>query len=288
MPEREGHLDELAQQRRLERAALTFDEASFLHRQTFDGLLERLGPINLSPKLVVDLGAATGQGSQALAQQFRKATVLGVDRSARMLRQASKQRGWFRKASLLRSDAALLPLQNDSVDLIVANMLLPYVSDAPALLREVGRVLRPGGVFAFSALGPDSFQELRSAWATVDDGWHVNPFPDMHNIGDAVMAAGIADPVLDVDKLTVTYATVAKLYADLSSCGARNTLSKRRKTLTGKRRLLAMERALTERAQDSRFPMTLEIVYGHAWGAQASMPGGEYRVDPAAIGRRRR
>jgi malonyl-CoA O-methyltransferase len=141
-------------------------------------------------------------------------------------------------------------------------------------------------VFAFATLGPDSLSVLRKAWRSVDEQWHVNAYPDMHDIGDALLQAGLRDPVLDVDYLTVTYRDTAALYRDLTSAGARNCLSGRRKTLTGKQRFRAMERLLATQENDGVLSLRLELVYGHAWGSGARVSGHEFHVDPTQIPRR--
>ena len=110
----------------------------------------------------------------------------------------------------------------------------------------------------------------------------------MHDIGDALLRAGLADPVLDVDRLSITYQDTASLYRDLSNTGARSSLAHRRQTLTGKGKYRAMEKALTVATGDGMLKITLELVYGHAWVAPPRVNDGEFRVDPAAIGRRQR
>jgi malonyl-CoA O-methyltransferase len=204
-----------------------------------------------------------------------------------MLRQARK--GWtlFSKPAVLQADACRIPLQNGSVDLVFANMLLPWIADHAACLSDIARVLRKDGVFAFATFGPDSLSELREAWHSIDEDWHVNAYPDMHDIGDAVVRAGLRDPVLDVDHLTVTYRDTDALYRDLTSAGARNCLQGRRRTLTGKDRFRTMDERLAARMTDKVLSLKLELVYGHAWGGGTRPPNGEFRVDPAQISRRR-
>jgi len=274
--------------RRFDRAAVHFDEADFVHRTSFDGLIDRLEPIKTEPARILDLGAATGTGSRQLAKTFRKSRVISLDMSGGMLRIAKKKKSLLSKVTELQGDATKIPLQTGSIDLVFANMLLPWVSDLPACFAEISRVLKKGGVFALATLGPDSLAELRSAWAGDDEFDHVNPFPDMHDVGDALMKAGLIEPILDVDYLTVTYRDHDSLYRDLSNSGARNSLAGRRKTLTGKRRFSGMEALLAERIRAGHLPVNLELVYGHAWGAGPGPEPGEYLLEPTEIGRRQR
>jgi malonyl-CoA O-methyltransferase len=273
-------------QRRFDHAAAHFDEVDFVHRSVADGMLGRMEPILIAAKRIVDLGCATGTASRQLRKRFKRSRLIVLDVSIEMLRKAREKQPWYAAVSALQGDAMALPLQTGSVDLVFANLLLPWIDDTPATMAEVSRVLRIGGLFVFSTLGPDSMSQLREAWAEIDDGEHVNRFADMHDIGDGLVHAGLRDPVLDTDFLVVSYRDTASLFRDLTLAGGRNSLSGRRSTLTGKGRFLRMERALRSRFHDNLLELELEIVYGHAWAAEPPLPAGEYHVDPAQIRRR--
>lgn len=273
--------------RRFDRAAKSFDTADFVHRHTFDGLIQRLSPVVIKPACILDLGCATGTGSQRLAKQYRRARVISFDASGSMLEIARKRKSRLSKLTELQGDACRIPLQDGSVDLVFSNLLLPWVDDLPSCLAEVRRVLRKDGVFAFATLGPESFDEIRAAWLPLDQDWHANAYPDMHDIGDALVRAGLRDPVLDVDHLQVTYRNIDSLYQDLTNCGGRNNLQNRRKTLTGKQRFRQMEESLVSRVKNGALSFNLELVYGHAWCDGPQLPAGEFRLDPATISRRR-
>src|SRR5699024_11013806 len=127
-----------------------------------------------------------------------------------------------------------LPLPDASVDLIFSNLALHWSEAFDQVFREYQRVLRPDGLALFSSLGPDTLHELRSAWRTVDDRPHVHPFEDMHNLGDALIAARLADPVMDMEHITLTYADAMQLMRDLQSMGTTNVATARARGLTGK------------------------------------------------------
>lgn len=273
--------------RRFDRAASRFDAADFVHRVTFHELLQRLAPVKINPQRIVDLGCATGSGSKPLIQRFRGSRVISLDASFAMLQCAARKKSLFSRRPAIQADASRIPLKDGSVDLVFANMLLPWIDDLPRCLAEVARITRKDGMFAFATLGPDSLLELRQAWQSVDEDWHVNAFPDMHDIGDALVRAGLRDPVLDVDYLTVTYRDADALYRDLTSVGARNSLHGRKKTLTGKKRFRAMVQLLEAGMAEGVLSFRLELVYGHAWSAGPRPPEGEFRFDPARISRRR-
>lgn len=198
-----------------------------------------------------------------------------------------RKRTWFSRLSVLQANAMALPLKTGSVDLVFSNLLLPWIDEPGVMLAEVARVLRKDGLFVFSAVGPDTLSEIREAWAGADEGPHVNDFADMHEVGDGLVRAGLRDPVLDIDFLNVSYTDTASLFEDLSLVGGRNSLCGRRRTLTGKDRFRSMQRELEGRFKDGLLELRLEIVYGHAWGGGPRQPAGEYRIDPARIGRRR-
>jgi len=274
--------------RRFDRAAVKFDAVDFVHRHAAKGLFERMSPMLVNVERVLDAGAATGSGSRALARRFPRSRVLCLDSSAYMLKRAKKKRSRFARISELRADATRLPLREGSIDLVFANMLLPWIDDLPAFFMEINRVLRKDGLFVFSSLGPDSLGELRQAWSTVDRGEHVNAFIDMHDVGDRILQAGLREPVLDVDYLSVTYRSAGALFEDLTLTGARNSLEGRRKSLTGKNRFGDMKRALAGPAGDKSLVLRLELVFGHAWGSGLRSASGEFRLDVGDIGRRSR
>lgn len=267
-------------QRRFDRAASTFGRADYVHRHAFEGLLERLDPLRISPDWILDLGAASGAGSRLLGKRYRKARIVSGDLSMAMLRQARDARGFLSKAREARMDARQLPLLDGSIDLVVANMLLPWIDDLPGCLREVGRVLRKGGVFTFATLGPGSFEPLRRV-----DGseTRLNAFADMHDVGDALVQAGLADPVLDVDRLTITWPDIAAIRRDHVASGGGNTRRDRAATLTGRSRLADVLDALR---RDDGFAADIELVYGHAWSTGPRAEAGEFHIDAGAIGRR--
>lgn len=271
-------------QRRFEKAASTFDEHDFVHAVTREGLLARIAPLLIEATTVVDLGAATGSTQRALTRRFRGARIFSVDLSAAMLRRARKKKSWLAKTAYLQASADALPFASQSVDVVFANLLLPWVEDPDPIFSEVSRVLRKGGVFAFASLGPDSLQVLQQAWQAVDGAAHVNRFPDMHDVGDGLVRAGLSDPVLDVDRLSVSYESSDKLFADISHVGARNSLQQRNQGLTSRARFAAFQAALQETALN----VDLELVYGHCWGAGGKIDARHYPIDAHNIPTRRR
>ncbi|MCC5858798.1 MAG: malonyl-ACP O-methyltransferase BioC [Ectothiorhodospiraceae bacterium] len=255
-----------ALQRVFDAAADGYDQAAVLQQEINRRLLERLELIRLQPERILDLGAATGDGSLLLLKRYRKARVIALDLSVAMLRHARRRGRWHRPLPSVCADAAALPLADGSVDLVYSSAMLHWCGETEAVLAEAQRVLRPGGLLMFSTWGPDTLRELRESWRAVDDRDHVNHFIDMHDIGDALVRAAFADPVMDMEHLTLTYDSVGGLVRDLRAMGGSHVLGRRRTGLLGRdgrRRLEAAYEAY--RQEDGRLPATWEVVYGHAW-----------------------
>jgi malonyl-CoA O-methyltransferase len=274
--------------RRFDNAADHFDDADFVHRVTRDGLLSRIQPMTVAAKVVVDLGSATGSAGRQLEKRFRGARVVAVDLSHRMLGRLRHKRPWFSKVGAVQGDARALPFADASVDVVFANMLLPWIDDPASAFNEVARVMRTDGLFAFATLGPDSLLGLRDAWRTVDAGVHVRRFPDMHDIGDALVRAGLRDPVLDVDRLSVSYRDSKALFRDITATGARNSLQQRARGLVGRRRFRAMTDALFGPEDDHETSLQFELVYGHCWGGTPRDMTDGVPIDATNIPLRRR
>ena len=273
-----------AVQRRFERAAHTFAQSDFVHQHCFSGLIERLEPMNLDPRRILDIGGGAGRDSRELRKRYRGSHVVTLDLSLAMLRAARSSRSRFARIREVQADAVALPFHDGAFDMVIANLTLPWIDNLAPVLSDVSRVVKEGGLFVFATLGPDSLRELRSAWH--DEPHHVLAFPDMHVVGDALVQARLADPVLDVDPLTIRYRDTQSLFRDLTAVGGRNALTARRRTLTGKRRFSRMRAALEPPAGDGSFDVHLELVYGHAWGSGRPTAPGEFHVSPDAIGHR--
>jgi malonyl-CoA O-methyltransferase len=141
----------------------------------------------------------------------------------------------------------------------------------------------------FSTLGPDTLKELREAWTAADDAQHVNHFVDMHNVGDAVMQAGLCEPVLDLERTQLTYPDVLSLMRDLKAIGAHNVAAARTRGLTPRAKLQRMEQAYEKARSNDRLPATYEVIYGTAWGGgspAARSSGGEVLISPTEIRKR--
>lgn len=274
------------------RAAQTYEQAAVLQQEMAARLLAHLEFMRLIPAVAVDLGTGTGFCLRGLGQRYPHAQLYGLDLAAPLLQVARRRLSWRARLpwkqvpGFVCADAERLPFADASVDLIVSNATLQWCAPA-SVFRECVRVLRPGGLLLFSSFGPDTLYELRQAWAAVDRDAHVHRFVDMHDLGDALVATGFADPVMESERLTLTYADVPAVLRDLKAIGAHNAATARSRGLTGKRRFQDFVRQYETFARDGKIPATYEAVYGHAWApaARANTPG-EVRVPLAQVRRR--
>jgi malonyl-CoA O-methyltransferase len=272
-----------------DRASTGYESAARLQAEVSAELLERLEAFNFAPRVVLDLGAGTGRVTRELKRRYPRALVLALDLAPGMLREAQRHQHLWRRFERVCGDALRLPLRDASVDLVFSNLMLQWCEPLDAALGEVRRVLKPSGFFAFSTLGRDTLQELRSAWAQADGFNHVNHFPEVHETGDAVVRAGLMEPVLDVDRIELEYPDALTLMRDLKAIGAHNVTAGRSHALTGRSRLQRMREAYEAYRREDRLPATFEVIYGASWGAAgrpaASVLEGVARIAPGSIRR---
>ena len=278
-------LDRAYVRRSFERAAPTYDDAAVLQREVGRRMDERLGLVKMQPATVLDAGCGTGVSLGKLRARYPEARLIGLDLALNMTLAARSRAG--AAAANARSllgrilgplapareaapwcvcgDIESLPFTAASVDLIWSNLTLQWVGDPQQAFAEFRRVLRVGGLLSFTTFGPDTLKELRSAFLAADRATHVGAFIDMHDIGDMLVHAGFADPVMDMETLTLTYGDALALMRDLKAIGAHNAAASRPRGMMGRRRWQRMLAALETTRRDGRLPATFEVVYGHAW-----------------------
>ncbi len=249
-----------------DQAASRYAEVSDLQAEVAGQLLARLAWIKLQPRVILDVGCGCGRLTRALARRHPGARIYALDIAPGMLREAKRQSPrWFARQHFLCADAAALPLANDQADWVVSNLMLQWCNDPLQVFGEFQRVLKPGGVLLFSTFGPQTLRELRDSWARAEDGHlHVNHFQDMHDLGDALLAAGLRDAVTDAESLRRHYPDALALMRHLKAMGAHNSLAGRSRGLLGRRRLQAVTQAYETLRQAEGIPATFEIIHGHA------------------------
>ena len=273
-------------------------ESQFLRREIAGRMFERLALIRAQPARIVDAGCGEGGDLIGLHQAFPQASLFGIDASPAMLAAAQRagaqsasgmqrlfarlfasRAGTVQRAALACADFGRLPLPPASIDLLWSNLALHWHPQPHAVIREWARVLRSDGLLMFSCFGPDTLRELRDAFTAafpatagsataVAGDVRVLPFVDLHDYGDMLVAAGFATPVMDMEKLNITYTNVDRLLADVRALGG-NPLFNRHKGLQGRgawQRFVDV--LMARRGSDGKLMLTIEVIYGHAFKPQ--------------------
>lgn len=251
-----------------ERDPAEFAKASVLAREIGEQMLARLEFVTLQPKVIVDLGCGVGDCTKLLRERYPMAKIIAIDPAVSMLDFAKKHHNI--EADWVQSPVENLPIEDHSVDLLVANFLLPWCDDIAVVLREWRRILRPDGLFMFTSLGPDTLHQLR------ENSLDLPNFIDMHDVGDALIHAGFADPVLDIDYFTLTYRDLAQLFHELKATGM----------MEGE-----VDSFSLQKDSDEIYSLTYEVIFGHAWGPglhadHVADESGEVRIPVSHILRR--
>jgi malonyl-CoA O-methyltransferase len=234
--------------------------------------------MRLAPETILDVGCGPGTHTAALSARFPDATVVAIDHAPAMVaRAAPPASGLLARLSGLSKrqrirglvgDMRALPLPREHADVLWSNFALQWANDLPALFAEWNRVLKIGGVIMFTAPGPDTLIELRRAVALAGEAAdrRVQRFTDLHDVGDMLVHAGFADPVMDMEVITLEYATAAALWRDIKAQAAANAMQTRPRGLLTPRKLRAVELALdSARKAGGPIRISVEVIYGHAW-----------------------
>ena len=275
----DAELDFAEVRRAFDHAAASYDAHAVLQREVCDRLLTRLDFMTLQPERVLDVGCGTGYGLAHLQRRYPEADMCALDIAPAMLHAAKARMPQSGLAQRVLSgvlgrgvhhhavcaDMDRLPLADNSMNLAWSSLALQWAHDLEATLKGLHRVLAPGGLLIFATFGPDTLKELRTAFAAVDDAPHVNRFIDLHDIGDMLIHAGFASPVMEMEILTLTYADLKTLMRDLKGIGAHNAAASRKRGLLGKSAWAQLEQAYEAHRLEGRLPATFEVIYGHAW-----------------------
>lgn len=270
--------------------AFEYEQAAVVQKEIGERLFERLDYLNIQPCYVLDLGCGTGFFSKQLKQRYPHAQIVGLDLAGMMLKRAHRAQSLFKTWSLVQADMMKMPFPSGLFDLVFANQAIHWAYPLSDVMREMSRVMKIDGCLMLSTLGPDTFRELREAWATVNHYAHTNTFMDMHDLGDVLLAEQFVDPVVDMEMVTVHYETLYQLLRALKAQGVRNIHGARNPGLTGRAAFQAFEEAMGQlRTVSGRFPLTYEVIYGHAWkGSIRRMAEGTEAFIPVSQLRRTR
>lgn len=275
--------------------------SQFLRREISARMFERLSLIKANPNTLLDAGCGEGDDLFVLRTRFPHAVMCGVDASQTMLALAcqraqeaqsnthqylSRLRARFSgprgigpgNAMLACSNFAQLPLRDASLDMVWSNLALHWHPQPDQVFAEWKRVLRVDGLLMFSCFGPTTFKPLRDVFAGLGHTDALLPFVDLHDLGDMLVAAGFATPVLDMEILNITYSSIENLLLDIRAFGG-NPLLSRRKALGGKQIWEQMRESLEQhRKPDGKIHLSVEVINGHAF-----CPAPKQRADGSSI-----
>jgi malonyl-CoA O-methyltransferase len=263
--------------------------SQFLRREIASRMHEKLELVKINASTVLDAGCGDGLDLALLGARFPQAQILGLDASLPALLsgaqlQKKSRQGLSQLLGKLMVDAfrskpnthlicgnfARPGLKKNSLDVLWSNLALHWHPQPDLVLSEWMSLLRVNGLVMFSSFGPDTMIELRQVFSAVDDFPHTLPFVDMHDLGDMLVQAGFATPVMDVERITLRYQDVQQLFADVRALGG-NPLLTRRKGLLGRKDFAKVVTELEKtRGADGRIPLSFEIVFGHAFKPQPS------------------
>ena len=279
----------LSNTRRLFSHPHRLNSSAFLRREIADRMREKLALVKLEVSRVVDAGCGAAEDLPHLRQTFPEARVIGLDASETLLRSAKQSANaastgveklmkkflpssWHasNEIDLLCANFAELPFASNSLDVIWSNLALHWHPQPDFVLKEWRRSLRVGGLCMFSCFGPDTLKELRQAFVDVDEQAHLLDFIDMHDFGDMAVHAGLATPVMDMEKLSLRYEKIEQLLADVRALGGNPLPRPGERVLSRAKYRQLLERLEAMRGSDGRIPLTIEVVYGHAFKPQAS------------------
>lgn len=268
-----------------------------LHREVGRRMAERLALVKLQPATILDAGCGTGEALVELRLRYPVATIIELDIALGMLVAAKRRAAALGAPSgtmlakligaraaphaeerFVCADAVRLPLAPGSVDLAWSNLVLHSIAEPAEAFAEFLRVLSVGGLLVFTTLGPDTLKELRAAFTGIDRATHVSRFIDMHDLGDMLVEAGFADPVMDAETITLTYSDAVSMMREIKALGERNATFGRPRGMMGRSRWRRMLDAMERSRRDGRLPATCEVVYGHAW-----KPEPRFTADGSAI-----
>jgi malonyl-CoA O-methyltransferase len=292
----EALIDKREVRRSFEQAADTYDAHAVLQHEVCARMLDRLEYIKLKPDVILDAGSGTGNAVPGLLARYPGATLVALDLAYAMLQRVQRRLKWWQMLPALRpalhvvcGDVEALPIKTGGITLAWSNLALQWANDLPRAFGELFRILAPGGLLMFSTFGPDTLKELRRSYDGTDGRTHVSRFVDMHDIGDMLVGAGYADPVMDMEQITLTYDSVRVLMRELKAIGAHNATAGRPATLSAKSTLERVERNYEAFRRDGKLPATFEVVYGHAWKPQPRRgPTGHRVIDINAAAEERK
>jgi malonyl-CoA O-methyltransferase len=234
--------------------------------------------LKMQPTRIIDWWSHAGAGSTLLQQQYAQAELVAIEPVATLAARQAEGAPWWRQLGQRLGGRRPVTLLGDEQappagQLLWSNMMLHWSGDLRALLAQWHAALEVDGMLMFSCLGPDTLGSLRRVYRVQGWGEPTCSFIDMHDLGDALVGAGFADPVMDMEKLTLTWDSAASLRAELRGLGG-NAAPGRHPGLRTARWRNQLDELLKSQLSgpDGRSRLEFEIIYGHAVRATTRAP----------------
>jgi len=279
-PVNTSHISTEDVKRAFSNAANSYDAHAVLQREIADRLLSHLAFTRIEPGRIADIGCGTGYFTRLLRGRYKTATIVAVDLSEAMVKTTrashTRRMPWHGRHLHAATDATCLPFKSGSFDLVCSNLTMQWVANPEHMLKEMRRVLAPGGLMLFSTFGRRTLTELRQALAQIapERAGHVLPFPDVTTLGDALARLPVEMPVTDTDLFTLTYPDTISLIRELKGLGASaSAIRGRRSGLYGRALLKQLDQIYGTQygTGDGNIHATFEALYAQAWYKKEAM-----------------
>ena len=258
---------DLAVARKLRALAQRIDGADFLMLRAAEDLAERLATVERKFARAAAIGCLTAGAADILRSSGKVGEVVRIEGHERLL-----------DGSGLVMRGEQLPLEPESIDLAVSLLTLHEINDLPGMLIQIRRALRPDGLFLAALMGGGTLAELRECLLAAEIELaggatpRVAPFTDVRDAGGLLQRAGFALPVADTETVTVRYASMFNLMADLRAMGATNALAARSRRPATRALFARAAQIYEERFSDpdGRIRATFSVVWLSGWAPHAS------------------
>ena len=247
------------------RRVARFENSPRIPAALVERFIERMDPIRMVPQRLLELGSAAGYLHSALRLRYPDTTIISLERDKQFCAQTrlSRWRRMFRKDFVVCGSSDALPLPSASVDMVCANLSWVRAEELCQVLHECARVLRAPGLLMLVSYGPQTLFELREIWRGLDRWEHTHCFADMHDIGDQMVGARLADVVVDSERLTVEFDDLPGLLREVRDIGGGNRAAQRRPGLTSAKVMQALSAGYPDAG--GFITASVELVFAHAW-----------------------
>ncbi len=247
-------------------ASVTYDGVAALQRTVGKALLNTINIGSLTGTLL-DLGCGTGFLTANLGGRLENGTqsvpymtVIALDIALPMVRVTRAKLADSSNVNYVCADAEQLPLTGQIVDGVFSNLVLQWCVNLEGVFTDIKRVLKPGGRLVFSTFGPQTLQELKAAWADVDDFNHVNDFYGEQQLRHFLQLAGYTEIAIETRVYLSNYDSVLALMKELKHIGAHNVIAGRNKSITTKTQMQRMITAYERHRIGESIPATFEVI----------------------------